>query len=41
VIDALKLVPQVNGEVRGYDLVYHNYYDIGIAVAGARDSSCR
>jgi 2-oxoglutarate dehydrogenase E2 component (dihydrolipoamide succinyltransferase) len=36
VIDALKLVPQVNGEVRGYDLVYHNYYDIGIAVGGGK-----
>jgi 2-oxoglutarate dehydrogenase E2 component (dihydrolipoamide succinyltransferase) len=36
VIDALKLVPQVNGEVRGNDLVYHNYYDIGIAVGGGK-----
>jgi 2-oxoglutarate dehydrogenase E2 component (dihydrolipoamide succinyltransferase) len=36
VIDALKLVPQVNGEVRGHDLVYHNYYDIGIAVGGGK-----
>jgi 2-oxoglutarate dehydrogenase E2 component (dihydrolipoamide succinyltransferase) len=36
VIDALKLVPQVNGEVRGNNLVYHNYYDIGIAVGGGK-----
>lgn len=36
VIDGLKAVPQVNGEVRGHDLVYHNYYDIGIAVGGGK-----
>lgn len=36
VIDGLKAVPQVNGEVRGNDLVYHNYYDIGIAVGGGK-----
>src|SRR5260221_1732074 len=35
-IDALKLVPQVNAEIRGNDIVYHNYYDIGIAVGGGK-----
>jgi 2-oxoglutarate dehydrogenase E2 component (dihydrolipoamide succinyltransferase) len=35
-IDALKLVPQVNAEVRGTDIVYHNYFDIGIAVGGGK-----
>ncbi len=35
-IDALKLVPQVNAEIRGNDIVYHNYYDIGIAVSGGK-----
>ena len=35
-IDALKLVPQVNAEIRGTDIVYHNYYDIGIAVGGGK-----
>ena len=36
-IDALKLVPQVNAEVR-HDphVVYRNYYDIGIAVGGGK-----
>ncbi len=35
-IDALKLVPQVNAEIRGTDIVYHNFYDIGIAVGGGK-----
>jgi 2-oxoglutarate dehydrogenase E2 component (dihydrolipoamide succinyltransferase) len=35
-IDALKLVPEVNSEVRGNDIVYHNYFDIGIAVGGGK-----
>ncbi len=32
VIDALKQFPAVNAEVRGSDIVYKDYYDIGIAV---------
>ena len=35
-IEALKRTPQVNAEVRGTDVVYHNYYDIGIAVGGGK-----
>ncbi|MCE9606958.1 MAG: 2-oxoglutarate dehydrogenase complex dihydrolipoyllysine-residue succinyltransferase [Planctomycetia bacterium] len=35
-IDALKMVPQVNAEIRGNDIIYHNYYDIGIAVSGGK-----
>ncbi|MGD9719640.1 MAG: 2-oxoglutarate dehydrogenase complex dihydrolipoyllysine-residue succinyltransferase [Pirellulales bacterium] len=35
-IDALKLVPAVNAEIRGTDVVYHNYFDIGIAVGGGK-----
>ena len=31
-IDALKLIPQVNAEIRGTDIVYHNYYDIAVAI---------
>ncbi len=31
-IAALKQVPAVNGEIDGDDLVYKNYYDIGVAV---------
>jgi 2-oxoglutarate dehydrogenase E2 component (dihydrolipoamide succinyltransferase) len=36
VIEALKETPQVNAEIRGTDIVYHNYFDIGIAVAGGK-----
>jgi len=36
VIEALKMIPQVNAEVRGHDIVYRNYYDIGIAVGGGK-----
>lgn len=36
VIEALKDVPQVNAEIRGTDIVYRNYYDIGIAVGGGK-----
>jgi 2-oxoglutarate dehydrogenase E2 component (dihydrolipoamide succinyltransferase) len=36
VIEALKLVPELNAEIRGADIVYRNYYDIGIAVGGGR-----
>ncbi|MCJ8145162.1 2-oxoglutarate dehydrogenase complex dihydrolipoyllysine-residue succinyltransferase [Ancylobacter sp. A5.8] len=32
VIQALKDVPEVNAEIDGQDLVYKNYYNIGIAV---------
>jgi len=35
-IDGLKLIPQVNAEIRGNDILYHNYYDIGIAVGGGK-----
>ena len=35
-IDALKLVPQVNAEIRGNDVVYRNYFDIGVAVGSGR-----
>ncbi|WP_341763833.1 2-oxoglutarate dehydrogenase complex dihydrolipoyllysine-residue succinyltransferase [Candidatus Tisiphia endosymbiont of Beris chalybata] len=31
-IDALKVVPSVNAEIEGDDIIYKNYYDIGVAV---------
>ncbi|AFC69361.1 dihydrolipoamide succinyltransferase [Rickettsia amblyommatis] len=31
-IEALKLIPSVNAEIDGDNLVYKNYYDIGVAV---------
>ncbi|MDX1950999.1 MAG: 2-oxoglutarate dehydrogenase complex dihydrolipoyllysine-residue succinyltransferase [Verrucomicrobiota bacterium] len=36
VVDALKQVPQVNAEIRGTDIVYHRYFDIGVAVGGGK-----
>jgi 2-oxoglutarate dehydrogenase E2 component (dihydrolipoamide succinyltransferase) len=36
VIEALKRCPGLNGEIRGTDIVYRNYFDIGIAVGGGR-----
>ena len=35
-IDALKLVPQMNAEIRGENIVYKNYHDIGVAVGGGK-----
>lgn len=35
-IDALRSFPQLNAEIRGEDIVYRNYFDIGIAVGGGR-----
>ncbi|ADE29690.1 2-oxoglutarate dehydrogenase complex dihydrolipoyllysine-residue succinyltransferase [Rickettsia prowazekii] len=31
-IEALKLIPSINAEIDGDDLLYKNYYDIGVAV---------
>lgn len=35
-VEALKLIPAVNAEIRGNDIVYHNFYDIGVAVGGGK-----
>ena len=35
-IEALKIIPQVNAEIRDTDIVYKDYYDIGVAVGGGR-----
>ncbi len=35
-IEALKTIPQINAEIRGDNIVYRNYYDIGIAVGGGK-----
>ena len=32
VVHALKMVPEVNAEIDGQDIVYKNHYDIGVAV---------
>jgi len=36
VIDGLKLYPQLNAEIRDTDIIYHNYFDIGVAIASER-----
>jgi 2-oxoglutarate dehydrogenase E2 component (dihydrolipoamide succinyltransferase) len=35
-VDALKAFPIVNAEVRGDEIVYKDYYDIGVAVGGGK-----
>lgn len=36
-IEALKQQPELNAQIKGDDeIVYHNYYDIGVAVGGGR-----
>jgi 2-oxoglutarate dehydrogenase E2 component (dihydrolipoamide succinyltransferase) len=35
-IAALKELPNVNGEIEGDDIVYKNYYDVGVAVSTER-----
>ncbi len=36
VVEALKRFPVVNASIDGNDIVYHNYFDIGIAVSSPR-----
>ncbi len=33
-VEALKRFPEINASVDGNDIVYHGYYDIGVAVSG-------
>jgi len=33
---ALQEIPAINAEIRGNDIVYKNYYDIGVAVGGPK-----
>jgi 2-oxoglutarate dehydrogenase E2 component (dihydrolipoamide succinyltransferase) len=35
-VDALRLVPQVNAEIRDSSMVYHHYCDIGVAIGGGK-----
>ena len=36
VVEALKRYPAVNGSIDGSDIIYHSYYDIGVAVSSPR-----
>jgi 2-oxoglutarate dehydrogenase E2 component (dihydrolipoamide succinyltransferase) len=35
-VEALQLVPEINAQVRGDEIVYHDYCDVGIAVGGGK-----
>ena len=35
-IEALKAFPAVNGSIDGEEVVFHHYYDVGVAVSGSR-----
>lgn len=35
-VEALKALPSLNAEIRGTDVVYRSYYDIGVAVGGGK-----
>ena len=39
-VEALRRFPVVNASVDGNDIVYHDYYDIGVAVSTERGLSC-
>jgi len=35
-VEALKTIPEVNASIDGRDVIYHNYYDVGVAVGTER-----
>jgi 2-oxoglutarate dehydrogenase E2 component (dihydrolipoamide succinyltransferase) len=35
-VDALRLVPEVNAEIRGAEIVYRRYCDIGVAIGSGK-----
>lgn len=35
-IEALQAFPAINAEIQGQEIVYHNYFDIGIAIGGGK-----
>lgn len=35
-VEGLKLIPQINAEIRGNEIIYKHYYDIGVAVGGGK-----
>ena len=36
VVEALKRYPEVNASIDGDDVVYHNYFDVSMAVSTPR-----
>jgi 2-oxoglutarate dehydrogenase E2 component (dihydrolipoamide succinyltransferase) len=35
-VEPLKQIPQINAEIRGYEIIYKHYYDMGVAVGGGK-----
>ncbi len=35
-VEALKAVPQLNASIQGENIVYHKYFDVGIAIGGEK-----
>ncbi|TWT35629.1 Dihydrolipoyllysine-residue succinyltransferase component of 2-oxoglutarate dehydrogenase complex [Posidoniimonas corsicana] len=35
-VDALKLIPELNAEIRGDEIAYRNYHHIGVAIGGEK-----
>ncbi len=35
-IEGLKELPALNAQIQGESIVYHNYYDVGVAIGGGR-----
>lgn len=35
-VEALKMIPEVNASIDGKDIIYHDYYDVGVAVGTDR-----
>jgi 2-oxoglutarate dehydrogenase E2 component (dihydrolipoamide succinyltransferase) len=35
-VEGLRDIPQINASIRGNDIVYHHYFDIGVAIGGGK-----
>ncbi len=35
-VEALRAIPQINASIRGNDIIYHHYFDIGVAIGGGK-----
>jgi 2-oxoglutarate dehydrogenase E2 component (dihydrolipoamide succinyltransferase) len=35
-VESLKQFPAINAEIRGTNIVYRNYFDIGVAIGGGK-----
>ncbi len=35
-VEALKAIPRINASILGNDIVYHHYFDIGVAIGGGK-----